>query len=135
MSARNKLVLSIACLFGVFVVGSLGYMVIDDDRIPSFLDAAYMTVITLSTVGYSEPWELSHGARLWTIGVIVFGITTVSYAFTSLLTLAVSGELRSMREKKKMEQIIEHLIDHTILCGYGRLGGVECTRAEGKRGG
>ena len=122
MSARNKLVFSIGCVFGVFVVGSLGFMVIDGDRVPSFLDAAYMTVITLSTVGYSETWELSHGARLWTIGVIVFGIATVSYAFTSLLTLVVSGELRSMREKKKMEKSIEHLSDHTILCGYGRMG-------------
>lgn len=122
MSARFKLVISIVAVFGVFVIGTIGYMVVDGDRCLSVADAAYMTVITLSTVGYGEPWELSRAGQLWTIGVIVFGIATVSYAFTSLLSLVVSGELRSLREKKKMEHKIEQLGDHAILCGYGRMG-------------
>lgn len=86
------------------------------------LDAVYMTVITVSTVGYSEMWEPSAEARLWTLGVIVFGIGTVSVAFTSLITLFVSGELRFLRETRKMESKIRNMKDHVILCGYGRMG-------------
>jgi voltage-gated potassium channel len=116
--------LSIVAVLGVFVVGAIGYMVIETEQAPSFLDAAYMTVITLSTVGYTEVWELSDTGRLWTIGVITFGIATVSVAFTSLIALFVSGELRSLRERRKMEKTVSQLRDHVILCGYGRMGGL-----------
>jgi voltage-gated potassium channel len=114
--------LSVVAVLGVFVIGAIGYMVIETERAPSFLDAAYMTVITLSTVGYTEVWELSDTGRLWTIGVITFGIATVSVAFTSLIALFVSGELRSLRERRKMEQTVSQIRNHVILCGYGRMG-------------
>jgi len=109
-------------LLAVVAVGSAGYMVIESDRGLSPLDAVYMTVITVSTVGYAEMWEPSRAARLWTLGVIVFGIGTVSVAFTSLITVFVGGELRHVREKKKMESKIRSMRGHVILCGYGRMG-------------
>jgi len=117
-----RLILSIVALFGVYVVGTIGYLVIEVDRHPSVLDAAYMTGITLATVGYREVWDLSDHGRIWTLGVITFGIATVSVAFTSLIALFVSGELRSLREKKKMDTALERIRDHVILCGYGRMG-------------
>ncbi|MGD2108799.1 MAG: potassium channel protein [Phycisphaerae bacterium] len=125
MSARVRLIIAVLALLSVFFVGAAGYMVIEERATgvrPSFVDAAYMTVITLSTVGYGEVWALSDGGRVWTICVIVFGIVTVSYALTSLVTLVVSGELRFLREKKKMDKTIEHLRNHVIVCGYGRMG-------------
>ena len=125
MAARSRFILSILALLGVFLAGTAGYMTIETDAAgerPSFVDAAYMTVITLSTVGYGEVWELSRAGRLWTIAVIAFGIVTVSYALTSLVSLVISGELRSLREKKKMDKTIEHLKNHVIVCGYGRMG-------------
>ena len=117
-----RLILSIVALLGVYVVGTIGYLVIEVDRHPSVLDAAYMTGITLATVAYREVWDLSDHGRMWTLGVITFGIATVSVAFTSLIALFVSGEFRSLREKKKMDTAFERIRDHIILCGYGRMG-------------
>jgi len=125
VSARFRLLLATLALLSVFFAGAAGYMIIEERATgerPAFIDAAYMTVITLSTVGYGEVWELSRAGRLWTIAVIVFGIVTVSYALTSLVTVVISGELRSLREKKKMDKTIGHLRNHVIVCGYGRMG-------------
>lgn len=125
MSARFRLVVASLAVVSVFFIGTAGYMLIEEratGQQPPFIDAAYMTVITLSTVGYGEVWELSEAGRAWTIGVIAFGIMTVSYALTSLVTLVVSGEFRSLREKKKMDKTIEHMRNHIIICGYGRMG-------------
>lgn len=122
MSARLRLVLSILALLAVFMVGTTGYMLIEAEHQPSLLDAAFMTTITLSTVGFSEVWELSDAGKLWSIGVIVFGIATVSIAFTSLVTLFISGEMRSARVRKRMESTIQHFDEHVIMCGYGRMG-------------
>ncbi|MFQ5590388.1 MAG: potassium channel family protein [Phycisphaerae bacterium] len=122
MSARLRLILSILALLAVFVVGTTGYMFIEREHNPSLVDAAYMTTITLSTVGYAEVWPLGTSGKLWSIGVIVFGIGTVSIAFTSLVTLFVSGEIRLARQRKRMESAIERIKDHVIVCGYGNMG-------------
>ncbi len=108
----------------VFIIGTFGYYYIEQDlpNPPGLGDAAYMTIITLSTVGYSEGWPLSPVGKFWTMGVIIFGIATVSYAITSLIALFVSGELRSLHERQKMEKSINQMRDHVILCGYGRMG-------------
>ncbi len=122
MTARNRFLLSILAVLAVFVVGTTGYLVIEGDQGITFRDAAYMTVITLSTVGYSEPWELSQTGQLWTIAVITFGIVTVSYALGSLVSVVISGELGSLREQNKMEKKIEQSRNHVVLCGFGRMG-------------
>ena len=110
-------------LMGVLVLvvttGTVGYWYIENW---SVFEAFYMTVITLSTVGYGEAWELTRAGKLWTIGVITFGIATASYAATSLVAVVVSGDLRSVRERNKMTASIKQLTDHVILCGYGRMG-------------
>ncbi len=122
MTPGMRLTLAILSVLTVFLVGSVGYMIIEVEHHPSFLDAAYMTVITLSTVGYGEVWPQSPPGKLWTIGVITFGIATVSVAVTSLIALFISGDLRHAREKKRMHHSIGKLREHTILCGYGRMG-------------
>jgi len=122
MSMHTRLNLAVASLLGVLVIGSAGYMLIEEDRHISLLDSIYMTVVTVSTVGFKEVWPLSGPAKVWTIGVIVFGIGTVSVAFTSLISLIISGELRFEREKRKMETTISDMRNHVILCGYGRMG-------------
>ena len=123
MSPQTRLVIAILALMAVLVVGTAGYRVIEAENHPSLLDAAYMTVITVTTVGFTDHvWELSDAGRIWTIGVIVFGIGTVSVAFTSLIAVVVSGELRSIREKKKMKSTLRQMRNHVIVCGYGRMG-------------
>ncbi|MGB0715242.1 MAG: potassium channel family protein [Phycisphaerae bacterium] len=122
LSPFRQLQFSILALLAVFWLGTLGFMMVEADRAPSLLDAAFMTAITLSTVGYEPVWELSDAGRLWSLLVITFGIATVSIAFTSLITLFVSGELRTQREKENMQKRLEALRRHIILCGFGRMG-------------
>ena len=122
LSPVRRLVLSLFAVAAVVVIGSIGYLLIEPDRDVSLLDAVYMTVITASTVGFTEVWEHSDAGRIWTMTIIAFGIGTVTIAFTSLLTLFVSGELQSARERRQMDQAIEKRSDHTIVCGYGRMG-------------
>lgn len=124
MSPERRLVISLLVLVGVFVIGTVGYVVVDDQPPRSVGDAIYMMAVTLSTVGYGEAWPLSARDRVWTTCVIIFGIASVSVAFTSLLTLFVSGDLRSNRERRKMKLIIEGMHGHVILCGHGRMGSV-----------
>lgn len=122
MSARAKLILALLAVVAVFLVGTAGFMFFERELEPSLGDAAYMTAITLSTVGYTEVWELSPAGRAWTVIVIVLGITTVSIAFTSLITVFVSGEIQFLRGRKKLEARIDKLSGHVIICGHGRMG-------------
>jgi len=127
MSPALRLAISILVLIAVFFVGTAGYMVIEVDRNIDFFDAGYMTAITLSTVGFHEQWDMSRTAQWWTLGVITFGIAAVSIAFTSLITLFVGGEIRSLREQRKMNNTIDNMKDHIIVCGYGRMGAMVAT--------
>ena len=124
VSARVRLIIASLAVLAVVFVGAAGYMMIEGEPDLTFFDAIYMTVITVSTVGYSEPWVISHAGRLWTMIIIAFGVVTVSYAFTSLVTVVVSDEFRFERERKRMTQSIDRLKNHVILCGYGRMGGL-----------
>jgi voltage-gated potassium channel len=119
-----RFILSVLVLLAVFLVGTAGYVIIEEDKNITWFDAAFMTAITLSTVGYGETWEVSKAGHLWTILVIVFGIAAVSVSFTSLATVFISGELRSQREVKRMECAIEKMSGHVIVCGFGRIGGL-----------
>lgn len=124
MSLRMRFILSILVLLAVFLVGTAGYVIIEHDKNVTWFDAAFMTAITLSTVGYGETWDVSKAGHWWTIAVIVFGIAAVSISFTSLITVVISGELRSQREVKRMESAIEKMSGHVIVCGFGRIGGL-----------
>ena len=122
ISARSRFVLALGTLVAVYLGGTTGYLLIESEAGVSVGEAAYMTVITLSTVGYGEVWPLSPAGRVWTGLVIFFGIAAVSFAFTSLVTLLVSGEIQSMRGRKKVESQLRQMSDHAIICGYGRMG-------------
>ncbi|MHC5112756.1 MAG: potassium channel family protein [Planctomycetota bacterium] len=122
MTPTARLLASVIALLAVFLIGMFGFMFVEADKEPTLLDAAFMTAITLSTVGYGEVWDLSDTGKLWSIIIITFGIGTVSIAFTSLITLFVGGELRTHREKEIMQKTIDQLDDHVIICGFGRMG-------------
>ncbi len=101
------------------MLGSLGYLVIED---MSLLEAVYMTVITVSTVGYEETRVLSDAGRIFTVGVITAGVTTFFFA-GGLVAQATLANL-PRRLERRMHKVIQTLSDHVILCGYGRLGQV-----------
>lgn len=120
MPAQRKLIFALTALLAVFVIGSLGYYVIEGDI--TLRQAAYQTLITISTVGYAEQWKLSEAAHLWTSLVIVFGIMVVTLAFASLQATIIGGELRTVLGRRKLKDRIAKLNGHYIICGYGRMG-------------
>ncbi len=120
LRAHHKFLISILALLLVFVIGVEGYQLIEDDI--SFGEAAYMTIITLSTTGFSEIWNMSPEGRIWTACIIVFGIGIVTVAFASLQAMIVGGEMRKVLGRRKLEDKISKLRGHYIVCGYGRMG-------------
>jgi voltage-gated potassium channel len=108
----------------LLLVGTLGYIWIEDGWTP--LDALYMTVITLTTVGFNEVHELSDRGRVFTIFLALGGIFTLFYTATEIIRLAVSGELHGVLGKKRMERSLEKLRHHLIVCGFGRMGRLVC---------
>ena len=119
MGARRRLILALLALLGMFVIGAGGYVVLTD---APWGDAAYMTLITLSTVGFKEAMDLGPTGRVWTAVVIVFGVGVVSVAYASLLTLFVGGEIRDVVGRRRVQSKIAQLRGHTVLCGFGRMG-------------
>ncbi len=103
------------------LVGSAGYMLIEH---MSFLDALYMTVITITTVGYEEVKPLDTAGRLFTIAIIFIGVGTAYYVFAAITEVVVSGQFREFVGKNTMNRKIQHLEGHVILVGYGRFGRV-----------
>ncbi len=101
------------------VIGAIGYMLIEHW---SLLDAFYMSVITISTVGYGEVKPLSPAGRLFTIGLIVSGVGSAIYLFTVIGELVVEGRLREFLGKSAMNRKIHNLQEHVIVCGFGRFG-------------
>lgn len=110
-------------LFGVFVIGTLGYWSAAPDRY-TLLDCAYMTTITLTTVGYGEviPVEGDPALEAFTIGLIVTGMGVVLYFVSSLTAFIIEGELRDLIRMKKMDREIDELDNHLIICGIGQTG-------------
>lgn len=131
MRVRDKLLLAGMALVGILVVGTIGYHLIED---VGFADAAYMTIITVSTVGLQEVWDLSPAGRLWTSVLILVGILIVTLVFALLQAMIVSGEMRTLLGRRRLEDSIAKLSGHFIVCGYGRMGRLICAglRERGK---
>ena len=107
-------------LFGtVCVIGVAGYMLLEPGW--SLLDAAFMTLITLTTVGYSD-YEVSQAGRLFTMGLLTLGIGSFTYALATVTTFVVDGHVRDAFRRKRMERQIAALSGHAIVCGLGNTG-------------
>ncbi|MCS6934716.1 MAG: potassium channel protein [Chitinophagales bacterium] len=118
-SAFYKLYLSIAAFFVVLGIGTCGYVLIEDYPL---LDAVYMTVITLATVGFMEVHPLSNAGKIFTIFIILINIGTFTYFISQLTSYFLDGEFIRTYKSLKMKSTIEHLRQHTIICGFGRNG-------------
>jgi voltage-gated potassium channel len=108
-----------AALGLVLLYGTGGYLLIERWTL---LDAFYMSVITITTVGYQEVHPLSPAGRLFTITVIAAGITSVLYALGVFIEVLSEGYLGVYRRERQMQRSIGALRDHFIVCGYGRTG-------------
>lgn len=116
---RNRLLRFSAAIAVVAAVGTTGYVLLEGW---SPLEAMYMTVITLSTVGFAEVAPLSGPGKLFTTGLIVAGVGWVAYLFASIGRQIVSGELTGTLRRARMQERIENLTGHYIVCGFGRVG-------------
>ncbi len=117
-NARARI--AVAALVVVFAVGTAGFMVIERW---SFIDAAYMTVITLSTIGYSEVHPLDTAGRIFDMALIVGGVATGLYALSTLAEGALEQRIfQNIVKERRMAREIGRLADHYIVCGYGRVG-------------
>lgn len=101
------------------VVATLGYMAIEGY---GWIDAAYMTVITLGTIGYGEIHPLGTGGRFFTVGVIVASFATFVYAASVLTGLFTSGEVTRHLHERKAKMMRDGLRNHVIVVGFGRVG-------------
>jgi len=116
---RKKLILTISILIVVLLFGTFGYIVIEKW---SFFDALYMTVITLTTVGYGEIHPLSFVGRVFTIFLILSGISILLYTVSFITSFFIEGQLRQILRRKKMLKQISQLKNHYIVCGVGKVG-------------
>ena len=119
MSLQRRIRNVVILLIFVTVLGTVGYTLIEGWDL---FDSLYMTVITVATVGYGETHPLTVGGRLFTIMLIVVGVGTAAYGFSTLTALWVEGALRNVWEKRRMEHRISGLRDHVIICGGGETG-------------
>lgn len=107
----------------LLLVGTVGYRLIEGW--PLF-DALYMTVITLTTVGYAEVHELSTAGRAFTMVLLLGGVVVFVYAITEAFRGIISGEVRTVLGRQLMERSLAELREHMIVCGYGRMGHLVC---------
>jgi len=126
---RKKVILTAALIFFIISFGTLGYMTIEGWNL---FDSLYMTIITLTTVGYGEVHALSDKGRMFTIILIVGGVGTVFYALSTGAKIILEGELQEIFGRKRLEKKIRELKDHYIVCGYGRMGRIICRELIGK---
>jgi voltage-gated potassium channel len=99
--------------------GTIGYMIIEEW---DFADSFYMTIITMSTVGFGEVHELTIYGKLFTAFLIISSFGTFAYAITSITTYLVGGEYRQYFKEYKTMQELKKMNGHVIICGYGRVG-------------
>jgi len=119
MSIKKKLYIAVLLLFIVLAIGVIGYMSISGD---SFIDALYMTVITISTVGFGLVHPLSQEGKIFTIFLIFLSVTLYGYIIKVITENIASGNFFEELKHNKMQKKIDLLKGHTIICGYGRNG-------------
>ncbi|MBA7474068.1 Glutathione-regulated potassium-efflux system protein KefC [subsurface metagenome] len=119
MSPTRRLLWGACVLVIIIVGGVIGYVVIEDW---SFVDALYMTIITVTTVGYAEVHPLTATGRVFSIFLIVGGVSGALYALSGIAGYIIEGHLGTTLGRRRMERTIRKLKGHFILCGYGRVG-------------
>lgn len=114
---RFQLSLLVLVFLGVYA--TLGYIIIEKMTVT---DAIYMTVITVATVGFGEVVPLSPTGRMFTVTVIILGIGVATTAISNGIGIVISPLMWTSIQRRKMENMINALNDHYIVCGYGRMG-------------
>ena len=115
---------SLLMLVGIVALGTCGYYFVE--HMPIF-EAFYMTIITISTVGFAEVIPLSQTGRAITVIIIILGITVGAYTIGVLVRALVEGELVQILGRRKVQKQVSGLKNHFIICGFGRIGRFVCS--------
>ncbi len=123
MNMKYKVIFVVSLILVPISFGVIGYMSIEK---ASFLDALFMTITTVATVGYGEVFPLSNGGRIFTILLILTNLGVFAYALTLLSRFLVEGQFIIELKRSRMKNKISKLENHVIVCGYGRNGHAAC---------
>ncbi len=124
MSYQRRIIIAFAMLWGLLLTGTLGYLVIERNNPEhgwQLLDAIYMTVITLTTVGYQD-MGISDAGRIFTLFLLIGGFGVFTYSVTIATAFLIEGQLQNFFRQQKMARIVDKLSNHYILCGLGDTG-------------
>lgn len=116
---RSKIYLAIILMISILVIGVLGYRVLSD---LSWVDAFYMTIITVTTVGYGEVGPMDTQGKIFTVFLIIVSVFIFAYALSVITEYILSRNSLQLLKKKKVKNTINSLKDHVIVCGFGRNG-------------
>lgn len=119
MSPTKKFFITISILIALMVVGTIGFVILEKY---SPLEALYMTVITLSTVGFREVRPLSPEGEVFVILLIILGVISATLVMSTIGQMILEGQIRQIFGRRKMDSKIKKLADHYIVAGFGRVG-------------
>lgn len=119
MNSRRRIILSLSLTLFFLMVGTVGYILIEDYTL---LEAVYMTVISITTVGYSAVHPLTKVGQIFTMLLLLFGVGSLAFAAHAFTESMIERAANPEREKRKMEKKVSRLSNHTIICGHGRVG-------------
>jgi voltage-gated potassium channel len=117
----SRIALPVAILIAFMVIAAAGYAQIQPEY--SALDAAYMTVITITSLG-GQVGTLSEAGRVWTMFVVIGGLIIGAVVLSSIVAIIVEGQVRKVLGRRQLQRRIAALCGHVIVCGYGRMGAI-----------
>ncbi len=120
---HNKFLMSALLLVLIVVIGTTGFWFVGD-RTYSLIDCLYMTIITITTIGFGEIVDMHNrpGGRIFTMFLALSGIGTLSYIITNFTASLVEGDISQSFRRKRMEKLASRMKAHYVVCGYGRIG-------------
>lgn len=124
MNHRRNLIIAFSALISVFLIGVIGYSITEHDNAKkpwSVFDAIFLTVITLTTVGYDDG-EMSDAGRVFTVFLLIGGFGVCAYSISSATAFIIEGQLHEIFRRRKMRNSIDRLSNHYIICGLGDTG-------------